>query len=86
MKRNKFDFIYVDASHKAIDVLHDGVMSFQILKPGGSIIFDDYKWGPDQIEKERPHEAIRACIKIWGGYYGSWHFWLDQAAFTKYLL
>lgn len=80
---NQFDFIYVDASHRAIDVLHDGVMSFNLLKPGGSIIFDDYKWLAAS-EKERPYEAIQALITIWGGYYGTWKFWLDQAAFTKY--
>lgn len=80
---NQFDFIYIDASHRAIDVLHDGVMSFNLLKPGGSIIFDDYGWGPENRECDRPHEAIQACIKIWGGFYGSWQFWLDQAAFTK---
>lgn len=79
----QFDFIYIDASHKALDVLHDGVMSFHLLKPGGSIIFDDYTWGPEQSEKDRPYKAIQACIDITGGYYGTWQFWLDQAAFTK---
>lgn len=80
----RFEFIYIDASHRAFDVLRDGVLSFDLLAPGGSIIFDDYNWDAGGGEKERPHEAIQACIKIWGGYYGSWQFWLDQAAFTKY--
>ena len=82
---NQFDFIYVDASHQAIDVLHDGVMSFNLLKPGGSIIFDDYTWAPELSVRERPHKAIQALIDIWGGYYGTWKFWIDQAAFTRYL-
>ncbi len=39
-----FDFIYVDGSHKAKDVLADAVMSWILLRKGGLIIFDDYLW------------------------------------------
>lgn len=39
-----FDFIYIDASHQAPDVLCDAVMAFQVLKVGGIIGFDDYLW------------------------------------------
>lgn len=80
---NQCDFIYVDGSHRAIDVLRDGIHAFDILKPGGSIIFDDYQWDMGKGEAERPYEAIQAFLKIWGGFYGKWKFWLDQAAFTK---
>jgi len=66
-----------------LDVLRDGVHAFDILKPGGSIIFDDYNWDMGLGEAERPYEAIQAFLKIWGGRYGKWKFWLDQAAFTK---
>lgn len=38
------DFIYVDGSHLAKDVLSDAVMAWQLLVPGGTIIFDDYHW------------------------------------------
>lgn len=81
---NEYDFIYIDGSHRALDVLKDGVYAFDMLKAGGSIIFDDYNWDMGMGEKERPHQAIQAIIPIWGGYYGKWKFWLDQAAFTKY--
>lgn len=37
-----FDFIYIDASHTAKDVLIDSLNSFCLLKSGGIIIFDDY--------------------------------------------
>ena len=43
-QRRRFDFIYIDASHVAIDVLHDAVMSWQMLDQGGLIVFDDYSW------------------------------------------
>jgi predicted O-methyltransferase YrrM len=41
-----FELVYVDASHRALDVLADAALSWQLLKPGGSMLFDDY--GLDQ--------------------------------------
>ena len=40
-RQGSFDFIYVDASHRAPDVLLDAVLAFQLLRIGGLIIFDD---------------------------------------------
>lgn len=42
-----FDFIYVDGSHQAPDVLTDAVLSFQLLRVGGLLGFDDYIWRED---------------------------------------
>lgn len=42
--QERFDFIHIDGSHAACDVLTDAVCAFQLLKPGGLIIFDDYLW------------------------------------------
>jgi predicted O-methyltransferase YrrM len=39
-----FDFIYVDGSHTAPDVLTDAVLAFQLLRVGGVMVFDDYLW------------------------------------------
>ena len=86
LDNNIFDLIYIDGSHTSLDVLRDGVISYDLLKLGGSIIFDDYNWDTGKGEKERPHEAIQSLIKIWGGFYGTWKFWIDQAAFTKYAI
>jgi predicted O-methyltransferase YrrM len=41
----KFDFIYVDGSHTARDVLQDLVLSFKLLNVNGVIYCDDYLWG-----------------------------------------
>ena len=46
-KREKYDFIYIDASHTAKDVLMDGVLSWELLKNGGLMFFDDYNWAPN---------------------------------------
>ena len=39
-----FDFIYIDGSHQAPDVLTDAVLGFKLLKVGGFMFFDDYLW------------------------------------------
>lgn len=40
-----FDFIYVDGSHEASEVLTDACLCFNMLKSGGVILFDDYDGG-----------------------------------------
>ncbi|HIK57419.1 MAG TPA: class I SAM-dependent methyltransferase [Synechococcales cyanobacterium M55_K2018_004] len=40
-----FDLIYIDGSHVACDVLSDAVLSWELLKVGGLLIFDDYDFG-----------------------------------------
>lgn len=37
-----FDFIYIDGSHKEEDVYKDAMLSFPLLKKGGTMAFDDY--------------------------------------------
>ena len=39
-----FDFIFIDASHEAKDVLSDAILSWEILVDDGIMIFDDYEW------------------------------------------
>jgi len=39
-----FDFIYIDGSHVAADVLSDAVLAFRLLRSGGVMCFDDYLW------------------------------------------
>ena len=43
-KSNYFDFIYIDGSHMASDVLSDAILSFELFKINGIIGFDDYLW------------------------------------------
>jgi predicted O-methyltransferase YrrM len=64
-KANYFDFIYVDGSHQAPDVLLDAVLSFQLLKVGGTMIFDDYLWGAGSDPLHCPKPAIDAFMNIY---------------------
>lgn len=67
-KSEYFDFIYIDGSHQAPDVLLDAVIAFILLKKNGVIAFDDYLWeeplpgGADPIRS--PKIAIDAFTNI----------------------
>lgn len=52
-----YDFIYVDGSHRADDALQDIVLSFDLLKPGGLMIWDDYGWNNFS-------DHLNACIAM----------------------
>jgi len=59
-----FDFIYIDGSHVAKDVLTDACMAWPLLKPTGIMVFDDYVWGPSRDILHRPKLAIDAFVNI----------------------
>lgn len=59
-----FDFIYVDGSHQAADVLCDAVMAWRVLKDEGVMVFDDYLWGDPRMPLHRPKVAIDAFMNI----------------------
>tara|TARA_B100001996_G_C18657143_1_gene591632 strand:+ start:1202 stop:1825 length:624 start_codon:yes stop_codon:yes gene_type:complete len=68
-KKNYFDFIYVDGSHQAPDVLLDAILSFRLLRVGGVIAFDDYLWN-EELESGRdplrcPKPAIDAFTNLY---------------------
>ena len=43
-QNDMFDFVYIDGSHTAYDVLQDAILVHPLLKSGGVIIFDDFGW------------------------------------------
>ncbi len=59
-----FDFIYIDGSHIAKDVLTDACMAWPLLKPKGIMVFDDYMWGSPRDILHRPKAAIDAFTNI----------------------
>lgn len=67
-KRGTFDVIYIDGSHQGPDVLTDAVMSFQLLRVGGVMIFDDYIWSADETGKQdilnMPKLAVDAFMNV----------------------
>lgn len=64
--KNLYDFIYIDGSHIAKDVLTDACMAWPLLKPNGLLVFDDYMWGNPRDALHRPKIAIDAFTNIFG--------------------
>ncbi len=64
-----FDFVYVDGSHQAPDVLADAILGFRLLRIGGVMAFDDYLWSetlPTGVDPIRcPKPAIDAFTNLY---------------------
>ena len=60
----KADFIYVDGSHFAKDVLSDAVFGFELLNIGGVMLFDDaVSWRYGEYIQDSPKVAVDAFIQ-----------------------
>jgi predicted O-methyltransferase YrrM len=61
------DFIYVDGSHRAADVLEDLVLAFHATRAGGIIICDDYLKGTrtGELTLDTPKLAVDAFTTIY---------------------
>ena len=64
-KKIEFDIIFIDASHEARDVLSDAILSWKLLKNGGILIFDDYKWEKLKELYFQPKIAIDSFINCY---------------------
>jgi predicted O-methyltransferase YrrM len=63
--KKHFDFIYIDGSHLAKDVLTDACMAWPLLKSKGFMVFDDYSWKPPGFTLlQRPKVAVDAFINM----------------------
>jgi hypothetical protein len=59
----KADLVYIDGSHFAKDVLCDAVLSFELLKIGGVLLFDDaVSWRYGTKIQDSPKLAIDGFI------------------------
>ncbi len=63
LEYDSFDFIYIDGCHLASCALQDAVLSWDLLRPGGFLIFDDYFYNLNLPPSERPKLAIDAFIE-----------------------
>jgi predicted O-methyltransferase YrrM len=61
----KIDFIYIDGSHEAPDVLNDSCLAFGLLKIGGILIWDDYLWEEVPGANRQPKKAIDTFLDMW---------------------
>jgi predicted O-methyltransferase YrrM len=63
-RAGSFDFIYVDGSHEAPDVLTDAALAYPLLRVGGLIGFDDYGWRRFADVNDNPKVAIDAFANV----------------------
>jgi predicted O-methyltransferase YrrM len=63
-----FDLVFIDGSDLALDVLVDAALSWQLLRPDGHLIFDNYVWrsplGEDPLFHPAP--AVDAFLELLG--------------------
>jgi predicted O-methyltransferase YrrM len=63
--KKQFDFIYIDGSHLAKDVLTDACMAWPLLKKDGIMAFDDYLWKPPGFKLlDRPKFAVDSFVNM----------------------
>jgi predicted O-methyltransferase YrrM len=60
-----FDFIYVDGSHDAADVLFDLTCAFSLCGSGGLIVCDDYLWNFGDDPCHTPKLAIDSFVNCY---------------------
>ena len=62
----KFDFVYIDGSHTAIDVNLDLILSFKLLRINSVIYCDDYLWGFNEMSiYDSPKLGIDSFINVY---------------------
>jgi len=56
----QYDLVIVDGSHKAEDVYADALWSWRLLRPGGTMVLDDFEYIPQS--RPPPHERPKAGL------------------------
>lgn len=57
-----FDYIYIDGSHEAPDVLFDALLAHRLARVDGIITFDDYLWSPDKMGEEKHYMLVKPAV------------------------
>jgi hypothetical protein len=65
----RFDLAYIDGSHQQDEVMADSVGAWQLVPPGGVVIWDDYRWRRDLPTEHRPWLAIDEFLRQREGHY-----------------
>jgi len=66
LKLNSFDLIYIDGDHRGKSTIMDAILSWDLLKEGGIMIFDDYKIDFDIPMEMRPEYVLDFFQSIFG--------------------
>jgi hypothetical protein len=82
---NKYDFIYIDASHQADDTFVDAYYTHKMLNSKGLLIFDDFKWkDPNKPHiLDSPQFGIEVFFALYKDLYDIIHTGYQVAAIKK---
>jgi predicted O-methyltransferase YrrM len=69
----RFDIIYLDAAKTRQDAFIHSTLAWPLLKMGGLIIWDDYRWRPERPDDQRPHNGIKLFCQAFAGCYSDVH-------------
>jgi hypothetical protein len=69
----RFGIVYVDGSHRAVDVYSDGALAWPMVVRDGILIFDDYEFDEVADDSERPKLGIDAFLAAFEGQYRMLH-------------
>jgi len=69
----RFDLVYVDGSHRSVDVRSDATLSWPMVRERGIVIFDDYEWDLAPDPAERPALGVDAFLSDIAGAYRELH-------------
>lgn len=65
-----FDLVYIDGLHMGFNVLQDAVLTWNKLKAGGFMIFDDYLWEHQTLDRTLvPKDAVDGFLNVVHGRY-----------------
>lgn len=59
---DQHDLVYVDGAHDAMNALRDMVLGFELLRPGGILVVDDYLWQLNNNPAHMPRTAINTFM------------------------
>jgi len=72
-QKERFDFVYIDGSHKCIDCYTDMALSWRLLKVGGTMVIDDYLYWSERVVSgmvlEYPMKGVDHFLSKYEGAY-----------------
>lgn len=78
----RYNFIYIDGDHTALQTAIDGLNGFRHLEPGGVMAFDDYLWNYGGKEYLEPKRGVDAVLSVCKGEYNiiesGYQVWIEK--------
>jgi predicted O-methyltransferase YrrM len=62
-ENERFDFIYIDGSHKCLECYSDILLSWDLLNNGGIMVIDDVPYNKKNGILESPYEGVIHFLK-----------------------